>query len=194
MSCVGDELPPVVTILRPSRCSCACFITSVICSTAVVRKSVSPPVALILVIWAFMSVAVLSMNSATPTAAPFFFSMSPNAVMDPRPQSVLTARKSTRLTPSLSTYCSSPSASISDGGLMRKIHGLPRFVIDAALEVSTTIGTPYSSSFGIAASVIELPQAPILRIGLVVLDDQLDPAARAPALGVDPVARDLGAP
>src|SRR3989449_2694716 len=102
------------------------------------------------------------MNSATPTAAPFFFSMSPNAVMEPRPQSVLTARKSTRLTPSLSTYCSSPSASISDGGLMRKIQGLPRFVMDAALEVSTTIGTPYSSSLGIAASVIELPQAPMM--------------------------------
>ena len=102
------------------------------------------------------------MYSATPTAAPFFFSMSPNAVIDPRPQSVLTARKSTRLTPSLSTYCSRPSASISDGGLMRKIHGLPRLVIDAALEVSTTIGTPYSSSFGIAARVIELPQAPMI--------------------------------
>ena len=31
-----------------------------------------------------------------------------------------------------------------------------------ALDVSTTIGTPYSSSFGIAASVIELPQAPMI--------------------------------
>src|SRR5207244_5274263 len=76
-------------------------------------------------------------------------------------QSVFTARKSTRFTPSLSTYGSSPSASISEGGLMRKIHGLPRLVIVAALEVSTTIGTPYSSSFGIAASVMELSQAPM---------------------------------
>src|SRR2546425_404794 len=93
------------------------------------------------------------MNSATPTTAPFFFSMSPKALIDPRPQSVLTARKSTFLTPSLSTSRSSPSASISEGGLMRKIHGLPRLVMDAALQVSTTIGKPYSSSLGIAASV-----------------------------------------
>src|SRR3989442_1245505 len=102
------------------------------------------------------------MNSAAPTTAPFRFRMSAYALMAPRPQSVLTARKSARLTPSLSTYCSRPSASISEGGLMRKIHGLPRLVIEAALEVSTTIGTPYSSSFGIAASVIELPQAPMI--------------------------------
>ena len=88
--------------------------------------------------------------------------MSPKAPIAPRPQSVFTARKSARFTPSLSTYCSSPSASISEGGLMRKIHGLPRLVIVAALEVSTTIGTPYSSSFGIAASVMELPQAPMI--------------------------------
>ena len=47
----------LVMILRARRCSCACFITSVICSTAVVRKSVSPPVPLIFVSWAFMSVA-----------------------------------------------------------------------------------------------------------------------------------------
>src|SRR5439155_1477521 len=86
------------------------------------------------------------MNSAAPTTAPLRFSMSPNALMAPRPQSVLTARKSARLTPSLSTYCSRPSASISEGGLMRKIHGLPRLVIEAALEVSTTIGTPYSAT------------------------------------------------
>src|SRR2546425_8273323 len=42
--------------------------------------------------------------------------------------------------------------SISLGGLIRKIHGLPRLVMDAALDVSTTMGTPYSSSFGMAAS------------------------------------------
>src|SRR6185503_15688438 len=35
MSWVGDELPPVVMILRASRCSCACLRMSVICSTAV---------------------------------------------------------------------------------------------------------------------------------------------------------------
>ena len=32
----------------------------------------------------------------------------------------------------------------------------------AALEVSTTMGTPYSSSLGMAASVIELPHAPTI--------------------------------
>ena len=56
-SLFGDELPPVVMILRASRCSCDCLSTRVICSTAVVRNSVSPPPPLILVICAFMSVA-----------------------------------------------------------------------------------------------------------------------------------------
>ena len=109
-----------------------------------------------------MSVADCSIISAAPTSTPFFLSMSPKAWIEPRPQSVLTARKSTFLAPSLSTYCSRPSASISLGGLMRKIHGLPRLVTEAALEVSTTIGTPYSSSLGMAASVIEEPQAPMM--------------------------------
>src|SRR5205807_2409177 len=162
MSWVGEDEPPVVTIFRRSRCSWACFSTSVICSTAVVRKSVSPPVVLILVICAFMSVALCSMNSAAPTGRPFFFKRSPNAWIEPRPQSVLTARKSAFLMASLSTYGSRPTASISLGGLIRKIHGLPRLVMDAALDVSTTMGTPYSSSFGMAASVIELPQAPMM--------------------------------
>src|SRR5437660_1598781 len=126
------------------------------------RKSVSPPVVLILVICAFMSVALCSMNSAAPTGRPFFFKRSPNAWIEPRPQSVLTARKSAFLMASLSTYGSRPTASISLGGLIRKIHGLPRLVMDAALDVSTTMGTPYSSSFGMAASVIELPQAPMM--------------------------------
>src|SRR6266446_6536485 len=162
MSWVGEDEPPVVTIFRLSRCSWACFSTSVICSTAVVRKSVSPPVVLILVICAFMSVALCSMNSVASTGRPFFFKRSPNAWIEPRPQSVLTARKSAFLMASLSTYGSRPTASISLGGLIRKIHGLPRLVMDAALDVSTTMGTPYSSSFGIAASVIELPQAPMM--------------------------------
>jgi hypothetical protein len=59
-------------------------------------------------------------------------------------------------------YRSSPTASISLGGLMRKIQGLPRLVMMAALDVSTIMGTPYSSSLGMAASVIELPQAPTI--------------------------------
>src|SRR5207245_942812 len=57
----GALAPPMLSFPRASplapRCSCACFITSVICSTAVVRKSVSPPVPLIFASWAFMSVA-----------------------------------------------------------------------------------------------------------------------------------------
>ena len=57
MSWLGDELPPVVITFMTSRCSWACLSTSVICSTLVVRNSVSPLSALILVIWAFMSVA-----------------------------------------------------------------------------------------------------------------------------------------
>jgi hypothetical protein len=88
--------------------------------------------------------------------------MSPKAWMAPRPQSVFTARKSAFFTPSLSTYCSRPSASISLGGLIRNTHGLPRLVTEAALEVSTTIGTPYSSSLGMAARVIDEPQAPMM--------------------------------
>ena len=108
-------------------------------------------------------------------------------------------------------YFSRPRASISLGGLMRKIHGLPRLVMVAALEVSTIIGTPYSSSFGIAASVIELPQAPTITgtlsrtisfsaavaasFGSDLLSSisSCDLAAQDAALGIDPVPPDLGA-
>ena len=38
-------------------------------------------------------------------------------------------------------------------GLMRKIQGLPEVVILPEDEVSTTIGTPYSISLGMTASV-----------------------------------------
>ncbi len=80
-----------------------------------------------------------------------------------------------------------------------------------ALDVSTTIGTPYSSSFGMAASVIELPQAPMIAgtlsrtisfsaavaasLGSDLLSSMssVDLTAEDAALGVDPVARDLGA-
>ncbi len=133
-----------------------------ICSTLVVRNRVSAEPAFTFVICAFMSVADWSMNSTEPTDAPDFFRRLPNAVTEPRPQSVLTARKSACLMPKSFRYFWRPRASISLGGLMRKIQGLPLLVMLAALEVSTTIGTPYSSSFGIAASVIELPQAPMI--------------------------------
>src|SRR5437867_10375768 len=150
------------------------------------------------------------MNSAAPTTAPLRFSMSPNALMAPRPQSVLTARKSARLTPSLSTYCSRPSASISEGGLMRKIHGLPRLVIEAALEVSTTIDAvllelrhrgerhrapPGAHDRGHPVADDELLGGArrLLRVGLVVLDHEVDLSAVDAAAGVEPVAGDLRA-
>ena len=78
-------------------------------------------------------------------------------------------------------------------------------------EVSTTIGTLYSISFGMTASVRLEPQAPIItgtlsrgdqllgdcrgfgRVALVVLDDELDLLAEHAALGVDLVGGDLGA-
>ena len=56
-SWLGDELPPVVMTRSATRCSWACRRTSVICSTPVVRRSVSPPALLIFVSWALMSVA-----------------------------------------------------------------------------------------------------------------------------------------
>ena len=45
---------------------------------------------------------------------------------------------------------------------MRKIHGLPEVVILPEDEVSTSIGTPYSMSLGITASVRVELQAPIM--------------------------------
>ena len=44
---------------------------------------------------------------------------------------------------------------------MRKIQGLPDVVMRAADDVSTTIGTLYSMSFGMMARVKVLDQAPI---------------------------------
>src|SRR3954463_761814 len=52
-------------------------------------------------------------------------------------------------------------ASIAEVGLMRKIYGLPDVVILPEDDVSTTIGTLYSSSLGIAASVSVELQAPM---------------------------------
>jgi hypothetical protein len=45
---------------------------------------------------------------------------------------------------------------------MRKIHGLPAVVILPEEEVSTSIGTPCSSSLGITASVSVELHAPII--------------------------------
>ena len=78
-------------------------------------------------------------------------------------------------------------------------------------EVSTSIGTLYSSSLGMTASVSVELQAPIMtgtlsrtisfsavadrlgRVGLVVLDDQLDLLAEHAAGLVDLLLGDLGA-
>src|SRR5215467_6239455 len=53
-------------------------------------------------------------------------------------------------------------ASISEVGLMRKIHGLPEVVILPEDEVSTSIGTSYSMSLGMIASVRVELHAPII--------------------------------
>ena len=113
--------------------------------------------------------------------------------------------------PSFLTSGSNARASISEVGLMRKIHGLPDVVILPEEDVSTSIGTPYSSSLGITASVSVELQAPSItgtlsfcdqllggrdrlgRVGLVVLDDELDLAAEHAAGLVDLVLGDLGA-
>ena len=52
-------------------------------------------------------------------------------------------------------------ASIADVGLVRNTHGLPAVVILLDEAVSTTIGTPYSSSLGMTASVKVELHAPI---------------------------------
>ena len=92
-----------------------------ICSTAVVTNSVSEPDALILASWAEKSVAFGSMVSMTPTVTPSFLAISENSLEAPRPKSLLVARKSAFLMPSVLTSGVNALASISDVGLMRKM-------------------------------------------------------------------------
>ena len=66
------------------------------------------------------------------------------------------------LMPSVLTSGANAFASISEVGLMRKIQGLPDVVILPDDEVSTSIGTSYSWSLGITASVSVELQAPII--------------------------------
>src|SRR6266436_5664148 len=66
------------------------------------------------------------------------------------------------LIPIVLTKGANALASISDVGLMRKIHGLPEVVILPEDEVSTSIGTSYSMSFGMTASVRVELHAPII--------------------------------
>src|ERR1035437_2626307 len=101
------------------------------------------------------------MRSTSPTAIPCSFSTLLNSSAVPRPQSLLTTRKSAFLIPILSTILLNTAASTSDGGAMRKIYGLPAVVIFDDDDVSTSIGTLYSISFGIAASVAVEADAPI---------------------------------
>ncbi len=94
---------------------------------------------------------------------------------------------------------------------MRKIHGLPETVIFPEEEVSTSIGTPYSMSFGITASVRPELQAPIITgtlslpisfsggghclggVGLVVFHNQLDFLAEHAARSIDRILGDFRA-
>ena len=93
---------------------------------------------------------------------PFSFIILLKSSAVPRPQSLLMTRKSTFFSSSLSTIPLNAAASIADGGEMRKMKGLPVVVILPDEEVSTTIGTSYSISFGITASVRLEPHAPII--------------------------------
>ncbi len=86
----------------------------------------------------------------------------PKSSAAPRPQSLLTTRKSALPIFKPSTTLANATASTADGGEMRKMYGLPEVVILPADEVSTTIGTLYSMSFGITARVKPEPQAPIM--------------------------------
>src|SRR5690349_18594017 len=71
-------------------------------------------------------------------------------------------RKSTFFICSFGMMLLNAAASIADGGEMRKMYVLPVVVIFPEDEVSTTIGTLYSISFGITASVRLDPHAPMM--------------------------------
>ena len=66
---------------------------------------------------------------------------------------------------------------------MRKIHGLPETVILPEEEVSTSIGTPYSMSLGITASVRVELQAPSIT-GTLSLEISFSAVATA-SVGLD---------
>ena len=92
-----------------------------ICSTAVVTNSVSPPEALILASCAEKSVALGSMVSMTPTCTPSRLAASENSLEAPRPKSLLVARKSAFLMLIVLNSGVKALASISEVGLMRKM-------------------------------------------------------------------------
>ena len=126
-----------------SCCSLACLRISVICSTAVVTNSVSPPDALIFASCAEKSVAFRVHRFHRPDlhALPLqhFGEFLGRAEAE-----VVVGRTGN---PPFDAHClaiaAKARASISDVGLIRKIHGLPEVVIFPDDEVSTSIGTPY---------------------------------------------------
>src|SRR5215467_14312742 len=101
------------------------------------------------------------MRSTRPTAMPLSLRTLLNSSAVPRPQSLFTTRKSALWMPSFLTIFANTAASTSDGGAMRKIYGLPAVVIFDDDDVSTSIGTLYSISFGITASVAVDAEAPM---------------------------------
>src|SRR6516225_12397212 len=92
---------------------------------------------------------------------PCFCKRSPKALALLTPQSLFTTRNAAFLMWKLSTYFSNAVASMLLVGALLNIHGLPEVVILSEDEVSTTMGTWYSMSLGMTASVKVEPQAPI---------------------------------
>src|ERR1043166_1462044 len=127
----SGNAPPVVMIRGGRRCSAACLITSVICSTAVVTNKASPSDLLIEASWAERSVASGVIVSVTPTFMPLPASALENSAAAPRPKSLLTVRKSAFLIGGLNdpSFSTKATASISEVGLIRNTHGLPATVI-----------------------------------------------------------------
>src|SRR5271157_5433187 len=98
----------------------------------------------------------------TPISTLFAFSILENSCDAPSPKSLAVARKSAFLIPSGAMMGWKALASISDVGLMRKIQGLPDLVIFPDDDVSTSMGTPYSTSLGMIAKVSVELHAPII--------------------------------
>ncbi|MNN38632.1 hypothetical protein D3C81_1526380 [compost metagenome] len=119
MSWSGFWDPPSVMICRLIPSACACLRIRVSCSTAVVTKSVSASLALMDANCELMSCAAASMVLVSPIATPFCLSMAWKASAEPRPQSLLTTRKSALRIFSGPTCGAKLCASIALVGLMR---------------------------------------------------------------------------
>src|SRR5262245_38186411 len=117
------------------------------------------------------------MVSTKPTLILCSLNILPKSSAAPRPQSLFTTRKSALPILSLSTILANATASTDDGGEMRKMYGFPDVVILPADEVSTSIGTLSSLSFGMIASVQHAPHAPIIHGSLARTMSVSAPAA-----------------